>query len=388
MLLLVREAAACALIGGCIGGCIGVAVYRRILQRNRPWRRGLTPDHVVPYNPPSWLPSGVNCPVERLCLGHLPTPIHQWRLPGLDGMTVFIKRDDYTGSELSGNKVRKLEFLLAEALAQGCDSVITVGGVQSNHCRATAVAARRVGLEPHIILRVPRADVDPGLSGNLLLDRLAGAHLRLVDEARYESAGGAALVLELQEELRAAGRRPYSFPSGGSNDVGSWGYVECVAELERQLAASDQQGGFDRLYFACGSGGTAAGLALGMHLSGLSRRTELVGLCVDDSPSFFHSKIDGVLRAMGAQLRSRDAIHLVDAVGAGYAQSTDEELRFIVAVARASGVVLDTVYSGKAALGMARDLEARPAKRSLFLHTGGLHGLFAREEELAPLLLP
>lgn len=236
------------------------------------------------YNAPKWTPDELNPPGQRLRLAHLPTPIHRWEgLPGVDSSVaeVWIKRDDCTGCELSGNKVRKLEFLLAEALAGGFDSVITVGGIQSNHCRATAAAARRVGLTAHIILRTKAPDSDPGLVGNLMLDRMVGANIHLVSDEEFSAKGGWGLVCELKEKLeKEQGAKPYPFPSGGSNDVGTWGYVQAIAEIEQQ--SKDLGVEFDAVYYACGSGGTGAGLALGMHASSL--QGELVGLCVDDTP--------------------------------------------------------------------------------------------------------
>ena len=188
------------------------------------------------------------------------------------------------------------------------------------------------------------------------------------------------------------GKAAYCFPSGGSNALGTWGYVEVVRELKAQLDASGET--VDRIYFACGSGGTAAGLALGVLWSGLGAAgTELVGLGVDDTPSFFYDKLDqifdglGVPRSVdGAPSSSRALLRLEQCIGDGYAQSTDEELATIVEIARATGIVLDPVYSGKAAIGLVADLKARPVKRALFIHTGGLMGLFAKEEQLAPLL--
>ena len=372
-----------------VGAGLGIAFALRrpsSLRRNR-GVAALASDSCAearPYVPPPWLPANAKPPAERLHLAHLPTPLHPWPLPCTDpGTEVFIKRDDCTGCELSGNKVRKLEFLLAEALAQGADSVITVGGIQSNHCRATAAAARRVGLEPHIILRSDKPDADPGLVGNLMIDRMVGAHIHLVSPGEF---AGWDNVLALKAELEAAGKKPFCFPSGGSNDIGTWGYVEAIAELQRQ--AQEAGLAFDRIYFACGSGGTAAGLALGVAWSGLGAAgTELVGLGVDDTPEVFYNKLDGLYRALGLpEVRSRSLLRLEQCIGEGYAQSTSAELRFIVEVSRATGVVLDPVYSGKAALGMAADLQARPVKRVCFIHTGGLLGLYAQEAALAPLL--
>eukprot|EP00927_Polykrikos_kofoidii_P073162 TRINITY_DN69230_c0_g1_i1.p1 TRINITY_DN69230_c0_g1~~TRINITY_DN69230_c0_g1_i1.p1 ORF type:complete len:390 (+),score=39.82 TRINITY_DN69230_c0_g1_i1:101-1171(+) len=344
----------------------------------------------VTYSKPSWLPTCLSSPKSRLLLAHLPTPLHRWTgLPYVDAAKteVLIKRDDFTGCELSGNKVRKLEFLLADAQERGCDSVITVGGLQSNHCRATAAAARRVGLTPHIILR----SVDPvadgsSLVGNLLIDRLVGAQMHLVSESEYAVKGGWELVCELKEELESKGSVPYAFPSGGSNELGLWGYLQAVDELCSQLADVH----VDRIYFACGSGGTAAGLALGVLYSGLSAKgTELVGLGVDDSPQFFYDKIDGLIRAVHTEitdLKATELLRIEDCVGDGYAQSTDAELQSIAEIAQSTGVCLDPVYTGKAVLGMTRDLRAWPVSRALFIHTGGLLGLYAQAERLAAML--
>jgi len=336
------------------------------------------------YSAPRWVPEWLTPPASRLRLGHLPTPIEAWPLEDAAGCRVAIKRDDYSGSELSGNKVRKLEFLLAAAKAEGCDCVVTVGGIQSNHCRATAVAARRVGLEPFLVQRSETPDEDPGLVGNLLVSRMVGAQIRLASGDEFEAVGGWALALRLADELRAQGRRPYAFPSGGSSPLGTWGYLEMVAELEAQLES--RRDSLDRIYFACGSGGTAAGLALGLHLSPI--QTQLVGLCVDDTPDVFYDKLDAIYADLGARdlPPARDLLRLEPCVGAGYAVSTQPELDFLLRTARHTGVLLDPVYSGKAALGMLRDLRRSPVDAALFVHTGGHLGLYAKESQFAPLL--
>ena len=350
-------------------------------------------------------------PVHRLRLAHLPTPLHRWNRAvdpensaGFAGtVDLWIKRDDCTGCELSGNKVRKLEFLLADALARGFDSVVTVGGLQSNHTRATAAACARIGggrrLRAHLVLRTTTdaaADRDPGVRGNLMVSRSVGARLHLVSADDYDSlGGGAACVRACADKLRRRdGLNPYCFPSGGSCPIGVWGYMHAVAEIVRQVeeGEEEQEQGqarrFDRIYFACGSGGTAAGLALGLHLCGWrARGTELVGIGVDDSPEFFYDKIDGLLRELGFEsLEARDLLRIEDAVGLGYAQATPAELVAQQGIARRTGVVLDPVYSGKAALGMLRDLEgidsARRKQRVLFVHTGGLLGLFDKAEQV------
>ena len=374
-----------------VGVGIGVATAVRAMRRPLTGRRVSVPTaSVSSYEPPDWLPPAVVPPKSRLQLAHTPTPLHRWMLPRVPAATeLWIKRDDFTGSEFSGNKIRKLEFLLADALETGCDTVITVGGIQSNHCRATAAAARRVGLEPHIILRTSEPTSDPGLVGNLMIDRLVGAKIHLVGPAEFEAKGGAALVIELAKRLEAQDKKPYAFPSGGSNYMGTWGYVQAVRELADQLKESALH--LDRLYFACGSGGTAAGLALGLHWSGLGKAgTELVGLGVDDTPDDFYDKIDSIYADLGLGSReappSRELLRLEQCIGDGYAQSTRAELEFLVEAARATGVCLDPVYSGKGALGMAADLTARPVARACFIHTGGMLGLYEKAEALGAIL--
>lgn len=384
-----RDALA-VLFGVGIGLVTAVVVRRRakFLAKRRFGSLASNFPRPQPYVAPPWIPKGITPPASRLMLAHLPTPLHRWALPRVPASTeILIKRDDCTGSELSGNKVRKLEFLLADAVDQGCDAVITVGGIQSNHCRATAVAARRLGLEPHIILR--GENKDPGLVGNLMIDRLVGAHVHLCEPGEFSAKGGATLVKELAARLAAGGTRPYAFPSGGSNPLGTWGYVHAIFELSKQLEASGLA--LDRLYFACGSGGTAAGLALGVYWSGLGAAgCELVGIGVDDTPEIFYDKIDGIYRELGIVpnlvASSRELLRLEQCIGDGYAQATEAELRFLVETARATGVVLDPVYTGKGALGMANDLVTRPVGRACFFHTGGLLGVYEKADCLAPLL--
>ncbi|EPS62545.1 hypothetical protein M569_12243, partial [Genlisea aurea] len=223
-----------------------------------------------PYDPPSWAAHLNPLPSHVISLGHLPTPIHKWNLPNLPNNTeVYLKRDDLSGMQLSGNKVRKLEFLLAEALATGADSVITIGGIQSNHCRATAVAAKYLNLDCHLILRTSKAlvDKDPGLTGNLLVERLVGAHVNLVSKEEYAAVGSVALTNILMEKLLSEGRKPYVIPVGGSNSLGTWGYIEAIREIDEQVRKFGEGLKFDDIVVACGSGGTIAGLSLGSWLS-------------------------------------------------------------------------------------------------------------------------
>ena len=261
------------------------------------------------------------CRFERIKLGHLQTPIHIWNIPNAyvdnESVDIFIKRDDMTGSGLAGNKVRKLEFLLADALRKGCDCVVTAGAIQSNHCRATAVAASRCNLDSFLILRhddsKTSSSPSASFSGNLLLDRLSGAHVSLISKTTYEKRGGGnKCVLELCDRLRKMGKNPYPIPVGGSNALGTVGYVSMVSQ---ELASEH----FDAIFLACGSGGTAAGVALGNHLY-RQDKTDVIAFGVCDTPDVFHDEIDRDMydHLPVQSVSSRDILRIVDAKGLGY----------------------------------------------------------------------
>jgi D-cysteine desulfhydrase len=326
--------------------------------------------------------------LARVPLVHGPTPIVKHRaLDAWLSLDLWIKRDDATGGAEAGNKVRKLELLLGDALARNADTVVTCGGLQSNHARATALSCAALGLGCVLLLRV----ADPGATplpraGNVLLDRLAGAQIRLVSHAQY--ARRASLMEEVAQELRASGKRPYVVPEGGSNGLGSLGYVDGMGEVRAQMDAGHPCGPapFDVVVHACGSGGTAAGVALGAAHHGVARGVRAMAVC--DGVAYF----EGVIARIVADARALDptlappAPLVVDeaAKGPAYAVSTPEQRATIVRVARAAGLVLDPVYTGKAMHGLRLAVErgdvARGA-RVLFLHTGGLPGLLAAGDD-------
>lgn len=371
----------------------------------------------VPYQPPVWLANSAIptqfIPKEKLLLGRFPTPTHAFCIPGTEnlGLDIHIKRDDLSSFDLSGNKVRKLEFLLAEAKnsEQNYDCVITVGGLQSNHARATAVAARQVGLDPFLILRKANCkegstdEAEVGLTGNLLFDRMVGADIRLITPANYAIHGSHRVCEQLAQELRDQGRRPYVIPLGGSNALGAFGYLECVQEI---ISAGVQ---YDHIVFGCGSGGTAAGLALGVKLAGLPTQVHAVGVC--DSPDYFYVHIEETARDLGIDISAlgpvREWLHIHHGEGLGYARSTSEELSYLIKVAQSTGIILDPVYSGKglyhfvhkvlradptATGGNAAGDAQHPSKlfvagqKVLYIHTGGTVGLYDKEEQMLPLL--
>ncbi|PHT87831.1 putative D-cysteine desulfhydrase 1, mitochondrial [Capsicum annuum] len=339
------------------------------------------------YQPPHWASHLSPIPSHTFSLGHFPTPIHKWNLPNLPKDTeVWLKRDDLSGMQLSGNKVRKLEFLLADAVAQGADCIVTIGGIQSNHCRATAVAAKYLNLDCYLILRTSKllVDKDPGLTGNLLVERLVGAHIDLVSKEEYAKVGSEALAKILKEKLLNEGRKPYVIPVGGSNSLGTWGYIEAIREIEQQVQYSSIVRKFDDIVVACGSGGTVAGLSIASRLSGV--KAKINAFCVCDDPDYFYEYVQGLLDGINAGVSSRDIASIKTAKGLGYAMSTADELKFVKQVAETTGVILDPVYSGKAAYGMMKDMDENPRKwegrKILFIHTGGLLGLYDKADEI------
>jgi len=310
------------------------------------------------------------------------------------GLDLWLKRDDRSGLGLSGNKVRKLEYLLGAAEAAGADMVLTCGGIQSNHCRATAVAARMRGLDVGLLLRgVPPLRAGAGgptgfLGGNLLLDALVGAGLRWVDHAGWQERD--AHLAAWAAELEATGRSPYVIPEGGSNALGSLAFVDAAHELVAQAASLDHPG-FDDVIVATGSGGTLAGLAAGFGQLRAAGRSapRLWGVAVCDDRAYFAGRVADI----GVGL-ARDHGIVVPEVGEGwevleghkgrgYALATTDELRRQTAVAREEGVFLDPVYTGKAWLGLeALAAAQRIGPRVCFWHTGGLFGLMGRGTEV------
>lgn len=306
---------------------------------------------------------------SRLPLAHLPTPVEPLdRLSDwLGGPRVLVKRDDQTGLALGGNKARKLEFLCAEALERGCDTLVTGGGAQSNHARMTAAAANRLGLECHIAL-AGAPSVAP--TGNLLLGRLLGAHLHFAGERGYYAVEAA--IVELAERLTAEGRRPYAIPIGGASVRGALAYVEAAEELLGQLSRVDW------VVVADGSGGTHAGL-----LAGLGGHTRVLGVDVGTRPDLDESVPELAAGAAAAAGRKPPEAHVVidhSRFGPGYGKPTPESLEAIRAAARLEGLILDPVYTAKAMAGLigwAREGRLARSETVVFWHTGGTPALFA-----------
>lgn len=320
----------------------------------------------------------------RCQFGHFPTPLEF--MPNLTrylgGPKIYFKRDDCTGLATGGNKTRKLEFLVAAALEEGCDTLITSGAFQSNHARQTIAAARRAGIDCKVVLQQrqnPPTD-DYLFSGNLLLDELMGGEIaaRLPAGASLDDA-----LADLAKELRGDGRKPFLIPGGGSTPLGVLGYVSCAQELLQQSAATGLR--MDHVLHATGSGGTQAGLVIGLR-AGRSRAT-VHGISVGTAGPEQAQRVANVMRQTLDQLKM-PALHIEDAdiiatsdyVGLGYGSPTAGMIEAVRLVAELEGVLLDPVYSGKAMAGLidfVRKKRFKADENVVFIHTGGTVGLFA-----------
>jgi D-cysteine desulfhydrase len=298
-------------------------------------------------------------------------------LDNLIGSEVWVKRDDITSGAEAGNKIRKLEYLLAAARQSGSDTVITCGGAQSNHARATAICARQLGMKCILLLRV-QSPAQQESRGNLFLDRMVGADVRFITPEQYRERD--ALMTDLAVELAGRGNRSYIIPEGGSNGLGALGYVDAALELGEQvalgLAGSPEP--FDWVVCACGSGGTAAGLALGCRNYLVANEVHAMAVC--DDVAYFEkvsARIIAEARSIDTSLSEPCPLVIEDRFkGPAYGVMSDDQKAFLLEVAANTGLVLDPVYSGKALFGLAK-LESKPA-RICFIHTGGLPGLLAQ----------
>jgi len=319
---------------------------------------------------------------SRVALCYRPTPLEQLEnlTAALDGPSIYIKRDDCTGLATGGNKTRKLEFLIGEAIEQGADTVITQGAVQSNHARQTAAAAAKFGLKCKILLErlVPDTAASYERTGNVLLDRMFGAELEFRSRGTDMNAAG----LDLAERIREAGGKPYFIPGGGSNRVGALGYVSCALEIMRQ--ADDQGLRIDRLVHATGSAGTQAGLIVG--LKAMHSAIPLLGIGVNAPKNLQEERVYALATETAAYIGAAgcvnrdDIVANCDYVGEGYGISTETMKEAVSLLARLEGILADPVYSGKGLAGMF-DLIAKgyfkKGENVVFLHTGGSVSLFA-----------
>jgi D-cysteine desulfhydrase len=327
---------------------------------------------------------------RKIDLARTPTPLQFMERASEawgDGHRLWVKRDDLTGCELSGNKVRKLEFITAYAIDNGYDTLITCGGLQSNHCRATAFAGARCGLSVHLLLR-GEEPAEP--DGNLLLDHLAGATVSCYPLQEYLSNIDK-LFAEWQEHYAARGRKALEVPTGGSDGIGAWGYIAASEELREDFLRN----GIERAHIvtATGSGGTQTGLTLGAALHDVPATVWGVNVCDDEE--YFLNKVasdseDWRRRFPDVPDIKASARVLDGYVGKGYAKADPHVFQLIADLARLEGLVLDPVYTGKAFAGMLAELSKgrfEDCRDIVFIHTGGIFGLFPQRSQLTSALL-
>lgn len=318
-------------------------------------------------------------------LAQRPTPIQKLdHLSRNLGREIWVKRDDLTGVGLSGNKIRKLEFLLRAAQDEGADTLVTCGGAQSNHCRATALAGARLGMRTQVLLR---GSAETAREGNLLLMDLAGAKVRWCSEEDY--ARRDEIMEEMAASIRSDGGRPYVIPEGGSSALGAIGYVLAMHEIVVQI--EDSQIGLDSIVCPVGTGGTYAGLVAGKAYTEVP--AQILGFNVLGESQDFRPKVRELLDEIGSILRKPVSIsnadhEIIDGyVGGGYGITGSGDAQMIRDLAHREGLLLDPTYTAKAFYGMVDRIlkkDPRLGNRILFLHTGGVFGLFPKWWRIAP----
>ena len=314
--------------------------------------------------------------IKSISLANLPTKIEKLEQLSKElNHDIYIKRDDQTGLELSGNKIRKLEFAVKEALDKGCDYLITCGGIQSNHCRATAAVAAKLGLGAYLVLR---GSEDNELEGNYFFDKLLGAKIRFVTAEEYSNSR-MEIMEEIKNKLEKEGHKAYIIPEGASNGIGSLGYCKAMEEILRQEEELGVK--FDAIAVAVGSGGTYAGLYYANHMN--KNDSVIYGINVCNDADYFKGRVLELLKEIstytGEEIHvNKEDIDIVDGyVGKGYALSRQEEIDFIHKLAKQEGIILDPVYTGKAMYGLVEEIKKgrfNRHKNILFIHTGGIFG--------------
>ena len=315
-------------------------------------------------------------PIPRVDLANAPTPLLKLeRLSQELGVELWVKRDDLTGLLETGNKIRKLEFLIGEALAQSADTLVTCGTLQSNCCRTVAAVCARLGLRAVVALKgAPPAEYD----GNLLLDRLLGAHVRYCTDAEWERIDE--VLEDIAARERAAGRTPYVIPESGATVVGALGYLACGQEIAQQVRHGAPD--FDTIAITAFSGGSQAGLLMAGQLTGLRARVVSVPIAWEAARvrEYVASVIDRARSRWGLAVEVPAEIPVLDGYqGSGRAEVCREELDVVLHVARREGILLDPVYTAKAFKGLLDRLRRDPralGRRVCFIHTGGVFSLF------------
>jgi D-cysteine desulfhydrase len=312
-------------------------------------------------------------PIPRVELALAPTPLLPLeRLSRELGVELWVKRDDLTGLLESGNKVRKLEFLVGEALAHGADTLVHCGALQSNSCRTVAAVAARLGLRAVLALKGAPPDAP---DGNLLLDHLLGADVHYIDDARWATIDET--LEDLAADVRARGGAPYIIPEGGASVVGALGYLTCAEEIAAQIRHGAPE--FDAIVIAAVSGGSQAGLLMGRQLTRLASRIVGVPIVEDGSRirGYVRDVIERAAQKYGLPVTPPTDIELIDGCQSG--EGGPEEIDVLVHVARSEGIVLDPIYTAKAFAGLCTAIRREPGRfgrRICFIHTGGIFSLF------------
>ena len=324
-------------------------------------------------------------PIPRVELAYAPTPLLKLeRLSAELDVELWVKRDDLTGLLETGNKIRKLEFLVGEALAQRADTLITCGTLQSNCCRAVSAVAARLGLTAMLALKgAPPAEYD----GNLLLDRLLGAQVRYCSDDEWAKVDQ--VMQEMAGQARAAGRTPYVIPESGATVVGALGYFTCGQEIAQQVRHGAPD--FDTIAITAFSGGSQAGLLMAKQLTGL--RAQILSIPIaweaERIRAYVGDVIDQARRRWSLAVQVPREIELLDGYqGAGRAEVRQEDLAMVLRVARAEGIILDPVYTAKAFAGLLDHIKREPGslgRRICFIHTGGVFSIYPFRQELSRL---
>jgi L-cysteate sulfo-lyase len=332
----------------------------------------------------------MNNPLSKMLkcdLGFFPTPLHELKRLSkhLGGPRIFIKRDDLSGLAVGGNKTRKLEYLMADAVSKGCDTVVTAGAAQSNHCRQTAAAAARLGLKCHLLLGGEEYSKP---NGNLLLDYLLGAEIHWSGEHRKGEK-----LPELIHHLESEGCTPYFIPYGGSNEIGALGFVDAFFELHSQMIKLNLK--VDQIVFASSSGATQAGLTVGSNLKKQNNDLQLIGIAIDKGETGevpFDENIVMIANATSKKLgltndySKQDFILKNSYVGAGYGVVGSLEREAILLLAQKEGILVDPVYTGRAFGGLLDMVDNKVMNKNevvVFWHTGGTPALFYHAEEFS-----
>lgn len=311
---------------------------------------------------------------KKILLAQIPTPLEEIKF---EGKSFFLKRDDLTGCELSGNKVRKLEYLLADAKYQKANIIFTSGGDQSNHARATVIAAKKIGLNTKLFLWGKESST---ANGNLFLDKMYGADIQFFTETEYEKVND--VMFEQRSALLKKKKNAYVFPGGGSTTLGIWGYINFINELKKQIDLNK----IDSIVAACGSGGTAAGMLVGAALNNLDLKIVAVHVLMTKSEMEKHilQLAEGCVLdyRLNCKINPENLVVIDGYSKEGYKKISQSKVKLMKKFAQETGILFDPAYTGKAFTAYYKKyLKTGKGKKNIFVHTGGLFGAFARTKE-------